>query len=143
MPQNLHLALPNQKLLGDVLTNWSAHDICVIDLTVGVRAGRHPCAEVRNVLEQAVDAYIESLPEHLFDAGIERSLASSLPRPKVFGPTNLDPDKGMQWLVKIKVPEKAMLRAKTLGYGCVHDALLDRGVAIFEKGAILDPPRDV
>lgn len=133
MPANLHLALPNQKLLGDVLANWSAHDIVVCDVSVGVRSGRWPCARIREALDAAVDAYVAGLPEQLMDAGLEEAQAATLARPKVFGPTSIDADKGMQWLVKLRIPEAAVLRAKSLCYGCVHDSLLERGIAFCER----------
>lgn len=51
---NHHIALPNQHVLGEVVTNWSSNTTMLLELSVRVRAGGQPCAKVPSALNRYV-----------------------------------------------------------------------------------------
>lgn len=133
--QNVHISLPNSSVLNTAtpVCNFTANKTLTLELAVHVHAGQHPCAVVRAAMDDAAAAFEARLAATLFACGIDdaRAVAAALPPPAVLGPCAIT-DHGVQWMLKPRVPEIAWFEGIDLGNACIHDALMDAGVAIFE-----------
>ena len=133
--KNVHISLPNSMVLATSkpITNYTANTNFTLELTVHVHAGQQPCAVVRAAMNAAADAFEEGLAAILVESGVPdaHKTAAALPTPTVLGPCAIT-EFGVQWMLKPLVPELAWLPAIDLGNQCIHDALMEAGVMIFE-----------
>ena len=132
---HVHVSLPNSSVLASArpLTNYTANTNLHIELAVHVHAGQVPCAVVRAAMDEAASAFRSMLPALLVKCGVEdaKAVAAALPPPLVLGPCALTAD-GVKWMLKPLVPELAWLHAIDLGNACIHDALMEADIPIFD-----------
>jgi hypothetical protein len=132
---NLHVAIPNNKIIVDTLRNWTSNPTMTLNLSVHVRFGRQPCSKVREAMVKAADAFDAKVLGVLEKFPIEdpKALLDGVPKgaATVYGPQAIT-ENGVLWIFKPRIPEVAMLRCMDLGNECIHDALMDAGVEVYE-----------
>ena len=134
--KNVHISLPNSTVLATSkpLHNYTVNTNFTLELTVHVHAGQQSCAAVRAAMHASAAAFEEGLAAICVQSGVAdaHAVAAALPPPVVVGPCAIT-QFGVQWMLKPLVPELAWLPAIDLGNQCIHDALMDAGVVIFEE----------
>lgn len=137
--KNLHISLPNSTVLASTrpLTNYTANTSLNLELSVHVHAGQQPCAVVRAAMSAAAAAYEAGLVAALEESQVAdaHAVAAALPPPAVLGPCAIT-EHGVQWMLKPLVPELAWLKCIDLGNQCIHDALMEAGVAMYEASNV-------
>jgi small-conductance mechanosensitive channel len=138
--ENIHLAIPNNKLIEDVVTNFTSNGTQELELPVYVRFSAQRPNEVRQALLKAAEALYARLPEVLEPSAVEavNAMLASDPKYKqkiIHGPMAIT-EKGVQWMLKPCVPYEAGYEsgspAAYLCYECMQNALLDAGIEVFE-----------
>eukprot|EP01052_Picozoa_sp_SAG31_P013474 SAG31_NODE_810_length_11919_cov_4.480924_12_plen_357_part_00 len=137
--QNLHVSLSNSTMLASStpLTNYTANTSLNLELSVHVHAGQQPCAVVRAAMSAAAANFEAGLVAALEESQVAdaHAVAAALPPPAVLGPCAIT-EHGVEWMLKPLVPKLAWLKCIHLGNQCIHDALMEADVAIFEASDV-------
>mmetsp|Transcript_17554 Transcript_17554/g.39347 ORF Transcript_17554/g.39347 Transcript_17554/m.39347 type:complete len:216 (-) Transcript_17554:481-1128(-) len=128
-----HLTLPNAQAIGATIANNSARSIHLLLIGIRVRSGMHPCAKIRTAVAAAAQAFDAGVAAALERAGVPDSaaVAASLPKCTYHGPLEIS-EIGMRWELRPQAPMSAQLHCTDLANECMHDALMDAGIKIFE-----------
>jgi small-conductance mechanosensitive channel len=135
---NRHVVIPNNKVIGDVICNWKSNPSTTLDVVVHVRAGQRKTNEVRAALVKAAEAFDARLVGFVDKSAVEevKAFVDSYPKKEkgaghVQGPLAFT-EKGVLWKVRPRVPNVVVMPAIYLCHECVHDALMDAGIEMFE-----------
>jgi hypothetical protein len=139
---NLHVVIPNGEVIKDTIRNWTSNPTMTLNLSVYVRFGRQPCSKVRDAMVTAAEAFDAKLLGVLEKFPIEDPKAVVECAPKgeviVYGPQEIT-EHGVLWMLKPRIPEVARLRCVDLGNECIHDALMNAGIEVYEHPLVTGP----
>lgn len=140
--KNHRLTIPNAKLMEHATEITTANAVLCMRISVFIRQGRYPCSQVERALVKAAKKVDRCLPAALEMEGA--NLTEELTPCAVYGPVELTP-KGMEWQLWPTTTSSAacQVRARDLCNACIHDALLEAGIAIYEEGPLAPDPNNL